>query len=458
MAAIVTEHFRRNNVLSFIDDIKNSQNNYYLGIGKSDKWGPDESLSTLNIPIPTGTYAEENDTLSNLISCIKINQNDVGLVIPNVKFNVGSIYKAYTPLDPDCFYPSTTIGETTLNPCYATIGTRIYLCLANNNGAATINAPSATDYRAIQNADGYVWILVDNSADLFNTAQFISITSETAPLSLVNSIKNDGGGLLYGFSIKDGGIGYTGINSATFTAQQVGNATPIEITCGVTANAAGTIESVTLPSGYSYTDILSKNIIGGAFTFTEEGTGAIIIPNIAPVDGFAYEPSRTLPAWYAGISIDVVDNISNDGFFIPYRQISVIKNLEYDQTLINVDTLGALRYLIISSAPAVTTAVGEIISFDSSVATAYFDSYAAVDVDGDTEHRIYFHQNNSTGYGAIPSSGTFTNSTSVTAIAYSSVEEGEYVQHSGDIVFMENRKLIARQSGQTEEIKIIIQF
>ena len=72
MAAIVTEHFRRNNVLSFLTDIQDADNNYYLGIGKSDKWGPDESLSTLTIPIPTGTHAEENDTLSNLISCVKL--------------------------------------------------------------------------------------------------------------------------------------------------------------------------------------------------------------------------------------------------------------------------------------------------------------------------------------------------------------------------------------------------
>jgi len=457
MAAIVTEHFRRNNVLSFLTDIQDTDNNYYLGIGKSDKWGPDESLSTLTIPIPTGTYAEENDTLSNLVSCVKINQSNASLVIPNVKFNIGSKYKVYSPLDPECFYPST-VGGNTLNPCYATIGSRVYLCLANNNNGVTVDSPSATDYRAIKNSDSYVWILVDNNLGLFNTPQFINITTGTAALSIVNGIKNDGGGLLYGFSVKDGGVGYTvGSSTATFTARQVGNASPISITCTVVADSAGKITRVTLPFNYSYTAASSKNILGGAFTFSS-GSGAIIIPNIAPADGFAYEPSRVLPAWYAGISVDVVDNISNDGFYIPYRQISIIKNLEYDPAVVNVDTLGALRYLLLSGPPAVATSVGDVITFANSVATAYFDTYSTVVVDSVTEHRVYFHQNNATGYGAIPASGTFTNSASATTIAYTSVEEGEYVQHTGDIVFTENRKPITRQSGQTEEIKIIIQF
>ena len=457
MAAIVTEHFRRNNALSFLNDITNIQNKYYLGIGKSDKWEANETSLTLDIPIPTGTYAEEVDILSNLISCIKINQSNIGLVMPKVNFNIGFKYKVYSPYDLDCFYPSVVDGVT-LNPCYASLDDRIYLCLANNGSAITSVAPTSRDHRAIKNSDGYVWILIDDTTKLFNTDQFISVASGTAEPSLINNIKNDGGGLLYGFSVKKGGTGYTGVDSATFTATQEENSDLIEFTCDVTV-VDGVITSVSLPSDYDYTDTNSKKILGGTFTIGT-GSGAVIVPHIAPPFGFAYEPSRTLPAWYAGISIDAVDSISGDGFYIPYRQISIIKDLQFDSSLgDNVATLGALRYLVISSAPSVTTQIGDIISFGSSITKAYFDTYEAVDVDGDTEHRIFFHQNSVTGFGNIPSSGTFTNTTSPgTAIGYSSVQEGEYIQQTGDVVFTENRRPISRQSGQTEEIKIIIQF
>ena len=461
MAAIVTEHFRRNNALSFLNDIKDTQNNnYYLGIGKSDKWATNETSLTLDIPFPTGTYADEVDILSNLISCVKINQSNTTLVIPNVQFNIGSKYKVYSPYDLDCFYPTSSVNGTT-NPCYASLDDKIYLCLANNGGGVTSVAPTSTDYRAIKNSDGYVWILVDASSKLFSTNQFIGVASGTAEVSLINNIKNDGGGLLYGFSVKNGGTGYAGVTSATFTATQEENPDLIEFTCDVTV-VDGVITAVSLPSDYDYTDTNSKKILGGTFTIGT-GSGAVIVPHIAPPFGFAYEPSRTLPAWYAGVAVNAVDSISGDGFYIPYRQISIIKNLEYNAELISsensVDTLGALRYLVISSAPAVTTQVGDIISFGSSITKAYFDTYAAVDVNGDTEHRIYFHQNSMTGFGNIPSSGTFTNTTSPsTAIGYSSVQEGEYIQQSGDVVFTENRRPISRQSGQTEEIKIIIQF
>jgi hypothetical protein len=455
MSAIVTEHFRRNNALSFLNDIKNTQNKYYLGIGKSDKWEANETSLTLDIPLPTGTYAEEVDVLSNLISCIKINQSNIGLVMPKVNFNIGFKYKVYSPYDLDCIYPSIVDGVT-LNPCYASLDDRIYLCLANGDGAVTSAAPTSRDYRAIKNSDGYVWILVDDTTKLFNTDQFISVASGTAEPSLINNIKKDCGGLLYGFSVKNGGTGYTGVTSATFTANHEEISTLVEFTCGITV-VDGVITSVSLPSNYNYDLESSKKILGGTFTIST-GSGAVIVPHIAPTFGFAYEPSRTLPAWYAGVSVNVVDSISDDGFYIPYRQISIIKNLEINNEN-TIDTLGALQYLVISSAPAVTTQVGDIISFNSSVTKAYFDAYAAVDVDGTTEHRIYFHQNSVTGFGNIPDIGTFTNTSSPgTAIGYSSVQEGEYVQQSGDVVFTENRRPIIRQSGQTEEIKIIIQF
>jgi hypothetical protein len=460
MAAIVTEHFRRNNVLSFLNDIEDTDNNYYLGIGKSEKWGDDEASPELIIPIPTGTYAEENDTLSNLISCIKINRSNGSLVIPNVKFSVGAKYKAYSPIDPDCFYPTTGDESDVINPCYATIGNRIYLCLANNDGAPSANSPgsNSSDYRAIKNTDGYVWVLIDNSPGEFNTSQFIDITPVNPATGLFVNIKNAGGGLLYGFSVKAGGIGYTNINTVNFTPTQLqpdGSLLALTpLVCSITKNDAGTITGVFLPVLYDYTAATAKNIIGGTFDFIG-GTGVSIVPNIAPLNGFAYEPSRVLPAWYAGISIDVVDNISNDGFYIPYRQISIIKNLEITPDTVGTDTLGALRYLILPTQPSVTTSVGDIIAFSNDTTQAYFDTYAFVD----GEHRVYFHQNNETGYGIVPDNGTFTNTSSPsTEIAYSSVNEGEYVQQSGDVVFTENRKAITRQVGQTEEIKIIIQF
>jgi hypothetical protein len=88
---------------------------------------------------------------------------------------------------------------------------------------------------------------------------------------------------------------------------------------------------------------------------------------------------------------------------------------------------------------------------------AYADIYKAININGNISHRLYFHQNSTTGYGVIPSSGTVTDSKG-TSVTYNSVNDSEYTPHTGEVIFTENRKPINRQSGQTEEIKIIIQF
>lgn len=459
MAAIVTDSFRRNNAQFFLSDIAQESSNYYLGIGKSDKWATDEEASDLNIPIPLGIPSDDSDIKSNLSTLIKVNAINSGLVIPNIKWKTNSRYKRYDPTDPDCFYHSTTdLGE--INPCYAIVSGRIYLCLKPGTSTTT-DIPVSTDYRALSyGSDGYVWILVDNISTAtanINTDQFISISSGEAPQSVAPTIAADGGGLLYGFSITNGGSGYTSSNSVQFIARTSTNSTTT-ITCSVTLSSTGQIESVLLPPDYSYTASTSKNIVDGHFIFDsiETGSGAVIVPLLAPLRGFAFKPSSILPAWYVGISVDAVDNISNDGLYNPYRQISIIKDAEYSSES-SIDTLGALRYLVVPSALTNSLSVGDIITFGTTGIKAYFDAYSTVSVSGSTQHRIYFHQNSTTGYGLIPSTGSFTTPSNDT-VGYISVNNNEYVPSSGEVIFAENRRKINRQSGQTEEIKIIIQF
>ncbi len=461
MAAIVTDSFRRNNTQFFLDNITRTDVNYYLGLGKSEQWAVDEDSSTLQIPIPLGIPSDNSDVKSNLTTLIKINATNSGLVIPQIKWKAGARYKAHSPADPDCFYHSTLLGGGEVNPCYAIISGRIYLCLKAGEGAVA-DIPVSTDYRALSyGSDGYVWILVDNIATAtanINTDQFCSISTGVAADSVAPTIVADGGGLLYGFTVLSGGSGYTSTNSVTFMSRTSRDVvTPL--TCPVDINPiTGIIESVMLPADYSYTATSSKGIVDGYFIFEsgETGSGAVIVPHIAPLQGFAYHPSANLPSWYVGISVDAIDNISSDGLYNPYRQISILKDVESSENA-SVDTLAALRYLTLLSTPDNIPAVGSLITFGTTGIKAYFDNYSLVTAGGNTQHRIYFHQNSTTGYGVIPSTGSFTTPNNTT-INYLTVNNNEYIPRSGEVIFAENRKKINRQSGQTEEIKIIIQF
>lgn len=460
MAAIVTDSFRRNNAQLFLGDIASSSTNYYVGLGKSDKWVLDEeALLPGDIPVSLGIEGDDSDIKSNLVTLLKINDTHTELVIPHIKWKTGAYYKAYSDYDLDCFYPGVLEGGAEINPCYAVVSGRIYLCLQRGQ-EATSGIPVATDYRAtVYGNDGYVWMLVDNVSTALSkliTDQFINITSGVVPATIAPSIEADGGGLLYGFSVISGGSGYGSLNEVTFVAQY-SDGIELEIECGAIADAnTGVLKSVLLPPDWSYTDVGSKRIVSGYFKIDSTGSGAVIVPHIAPLLGFGYEPSKILPSWFIGIAVDAADSISSDGFYIPYRQISVLRNVEYTENS-SLDTLGALRYLTIPTPPSAGISVGDKLTFGTTGITAYFDSYSSVEIAGVTSRRIYFHQNSTTGFGAIPSAGTVTDSKN-TSVAYTAVSDNEYIPHSGKVVFTENRKPINRQSGQTEEIKIIIQF
>jgi hypothetical protein len=459
MAAIVTEQFRRNSAQSLLADIADSTTNFYVGLGKSDSWVEDEQLTNWTVPDPDGTNGEALEIKSNLITLLKAETANCALTIPRVNWKVGQRHKAYTPYDENCFYPET-INNIQYLPCYAVnvVGSNIavYLCLktANTETASTPNDITSYAPRTY-GSDGYVWALIDVISIVeasINTDQYISINSGSVSNAAATNIANSSGGTLYGFTVLNGGSGYEPANiNVTFTPY-TSTTTLAAITCAATVSN-GQLVDVILPTGYSYT----TGIVNGTFSITGVGTGAAIAANITPAVGLAHTPSRVLPSWFVGVSVDAVDNISSDGFYIPYRQISILKGVTHNQSG-SPATLGALKYLkLVSALPALLSIeTGTLITFNNG-SRALFDEYASVTVEGTVEYRVYYHQNTKSGYGKIENTGTVNIATN-TGIAYSTISNNEYVPNSGDVIFIENRKPIVRAQSQTEEIKIIIQL
>lgn len=487
MAAIITQEFRRRTARLMLSEIRQeiNKNNsgigipYYVGIGKSDKWDEAEGTS-YSIPIPTGTASEQNEILSNLITLIKVLPKNAGLVIPNVKYKSGSYFKEYDPSDESCFYPDLLEGGFTHNPCYTINNNRIYLCLrAGENGTSVSEeAPVSvgTGAFAESKSDGYVWILIDEISeidyDIINSDQFITtsrLEDKTEQLIQVSSSASTGN-LLYGFSVLNGGKDYNGgavVPSTIPFKYYKEDLTTGSVDCPVTYNSStGEIVSVRLPSTWDYADISSKNIVNGYFDFGAyaTGSGAVIVARIAPTLGFYYNSANILPTWYISVSVAAVDSIEQDGLYIPYRQISLIRDPEYNEELTTTEsepaTLAALYYIELTQEQVIPTDLltGDILKFPNNTAVIY-DGYAFID----GQRRIYFHQNDKSGYGIIPFGSTtgqisYTKSGVIINVAYQLVAANEYNSRTGEVVFTESRSKIERAKSQTEEIKIIIQF
>ena len=84
----------------------------------------------------------------------------------------------------------------------------------------------------------------------------------------------------------------------------------------------------------------------------------------------------------------------------------------------------------------------------------------------DADKRIYFYQNEKTGYKAFQNSEVVNNggpgsqaTLGTTAVNYGGSEDGgPYKIGSGEVIFLENRQPINRSATQIEDIKCVIEF
>ena len=268
MAAIITDDFRKNNIENFVTDVSNSPalggRNYYIGIGKTDPYpnqGASLTITELSNnfvpPPPNGSILEKEDVKRNLMTLVKIGENDVRRLIPQVEYRVGATYKVFDITDPTCFDKD---ADGTL-PCYAlyTDGdglTKLYICLNNKDDSGSIQptqsviptmpnpaSGSVFPFGVQQNTttDKYIWtyidyLNVDDTNNLFRDTQtFQTLTLDKDVDTKVNSVSIaphtgiiDGrsratratAGLLYGFNILDGGN--TLVPNATLEGRIVG--------------------------------------------------------------------------------------------------------------------------------------------------------------------------------------------------------------------------------------------
>jgi hypothetical protein len=161
-----------------------------------------------------------------------------------------------------------------------------------------------------------------------------------------------------------------------------------------------------------------------------------------------------MPSWFAGIKINLDDSISGDNFYSRYRQISIVKNPTVGVGQENSGTLNALKYITLSGSPNITTAINSsLLKNTQDIVIGYADHY------DDETKRLYFHQNNSSGYRELPSTGSIKIGSGSTEYAYTSINTGEFINDgTAEVIFTENRSFITRASGQTEDLIIIIQF
>lgn len=288
--------------------------------------------------------------------------------------------------------------------------------------------------------------------------------------------------------VGNGGTGYAGNNAATIATNLhvIGDGTGATILEGdVTKSTNGVSRLTTTAAGTGYSVAKIEVEAGLA------GTGLEARAVIAPVSGHGVDPVAELGGFYVGLNsqisgVDDIDIANNQDF----RQITILKNPTVSDAVqtetaakaagSNRGTYRTTKFVTFTSgsdAAALTMsnllANGKDVLIKGNAVNGTTGALAqayVVNVDlttGGSGRRIYYIQNDLTGYQAFDSGAAIvysndaapTGSTSgITLGASGTWGSTTFDKTSGEILFVENRDPIQRSNTQIEDIKLIIEF
>ena len=516
MAAIITDQIRILNAKNFIAGVNNSSNSYYSFVGlpnptdyQSD-WDNDP-------PAPKDNFDQENDYWDTMIALKKITTTDIRQVVPKTSWSSGTTYDFYRH-DYSRTNTAKVSGATNLySATYFVINSeyQVYICLQNGtdpdnpNGRPSLDEPTFTDLEprsAGTSGDGYIWKYLfrikPSEIVKFETTDFIPVPSDwTTGTDNAPVRDNAVDGSIKIVTITDRGVGLGTANRTYSNVPIKGDGTGA--TCTIVVNNDQKVDSITVSnqgSGYTYGNI---DLVGGSVpTGTTRPTFDVIM---TPQGGHGADIYRELGA-YNVLLYSRIENDNENPDFITGNQVArigIVQNPEESVgTILSSDKASAVPALrlvgagyssasftadsyVTQTVSTGTTAVGRVINYDQTTGVLKYwqdRSVSGFNTVGTAQTQptygfdlTEFTSAPSTGGSLtiVPSTGSnlaidtsFTGvSTVINNRTYylgqtftSGVAEPEVRQHSGNIIYVDNRPSITRSSNQKEDIKVILQF
>jgi len=498
MAAIITEKFRQHNATQFFESFTEaSASTYYLFVGKATAYtsgttgGSDSSPPTpSDSPSDTEFYAWDS-----MLAAKNVTSSDVTFSIRRRNWVNGTTYDMYD--DNISSSNTTTSGASNLYDStfyFMTSDYRVYKVLDNNAGTAYSGAEPTSESTSPFALGGYVlkymYQVTTSEAAKYITSDFIPVSDDStvsaaATDGKIESLKVTAGtgytnGTYYAAVYGDGTSAGTSSGAIVRITVSGGTIQSFGLTAGtdttIHAGGAGyTFGTVNLASGYTFSDssLSSASGIGG--------TGGSIEVVISPKNGHGNSAVTELGGHFV-MTATTLTQAENDDITTAndFRQVGlVVDPTNYGTS--TVATVSTRRQTFVVKASSVsgtfdtdekitqatTGAVGKVVEFDSTNQLLYFQQERFGDFGTNSttgDHSVFEGTNVITG---ATSSATFTpssdsetitlaNNNTITTV--SGYVNPELQPDSGNIVYLENRKPIQRDSDQTEDIKLIIEF
>ena len=497
MSAIVTEKFRLHNATQFFESFTEaSPNTYYLFIGKSSPFTSTTTTgSDSSPPTPADAVGEtEFYAWDSMLAAKKLASSDVTRAIVRRNWSNGTTYDMY---DHNVSSSNTTTsGASNLYDAtfyFITSDFRVYKVLDNNGGTAYSGSEPTSESTSPFALGGYVlkymYKITASEAAKFLTSDFAPVSDDStvsaaATDGKIESIKVTAGsgytdGTYYAAVFGDGTSQGTSSGAIIRITVTSGSLASFGLTTGTdttihSGGAGYTFGTVNLDTVFSDSGLSSSANIGS-------GTGGAVDVIISPKEGHGNSAITELGGHFVMNAITLSqaegDDVTTENDF---RQVGLV----VDPTTFGTSTVGTSStarqtYVVKGSSTsgtfeadeiitqASTGAVGRVVEFDSSRSLLYYHQERFGD---------YGTSSSTGGYVAFSGTNTITGSSSSATLVPSSDTETvtlansntltlttgyanpELQPDSGNIVYLENRKPIQRDSDQTEDIKLIIEF
>lgn len=435
MAAIITKDIRLHNAKQFNEAVSESANTaLYMFVGKPSAWTNESAPDT-----PLDTYRGQIDIWDNIIALKKVTGADISFAIPRNNWTSGTRYNAYSDAIPasNLF----ALPFVVVNSSYL-----VYKCLGNANAASTVE-PTGTGQTAnniLNTSDGYIWkyMFTSDTANIlkFATSSFFPIGSNS---SVVTNAANAKG--IYSYRIVSANVG-SGVLTDNALLTIVGDGTAANANVRVTNGNVTSVFVINPGNGYSVANITTN--LGNA----------VIEPVISPPDGHGYDSIDELGGIYSLINIRLEQTDADVPPNTKFRQIGLIKDpFDYNTTTVaGASSLRNYGNIFISSISNDSLILPGVTFTTSNGANATIVNYAGSGV-------INYIQTRTTSSNLLANFKTIVNGETVTIGASSigsitSNAKPTVEQNSGEILYIDNRNVIARASDQIESLYVVLEF
>ena len=387
---------------------------------------------------------------------------------------------------------------------------KVYVCIDNGSsginttGNASLDEPTFTDLepsKAGESGDGYVWkyLFSISPSDIikFDSTEYISLPStwSTSTNSQIVAVRDNGDSDSNENQIKkvyidNRGAGYS---QGSHELNILGDGTGAKVVVDV--DSSGRITNAVVSAGgknYTYGIVDLGSISANA------STRAKLIPIIPPSKGHGYDLYKELGSDKVLLYARFDDSTRDFPIDTTFSQIGVVKNpTSIGSTSLFTEnqysSLGALKFSSVTGTPSIGdrisqtvtngTAKGFVASYDSETKVLkYFQertlflnqtTYDSTDYVGvSTDSKVYdfessgnavttsggFSGSIETGFTGITTNPTGNKIISLGTQFTNGIASAEINKGSGDIIYLDNRPVISRNSRQKEDVKIILEF